>query len=184
MAANLALALAEKGRKVLLIDVDLKKPALYKVFEKQQENRKYLSDYLEKKAGVKDVLFYEKKERIYTVFQKKGIHNAAKYLDSPEMGALIDAGRKKMDYVILDTPPMSVSSDAELMLKMADNAVLIVRQDWTDVRATNDASDTIRQTGVDFTGFILNAFFRENLWNSFREHSYYGYRRNDDSGEV
>lgn len=184
VAANLALALAEKGRKVLLIDVDLKKPALYKVFEKQQENRKYLSDYLEKKAGVKDVLFYEKKERIYTVFQKKGIHNAAKYLDSPEMGALIDAGRKKMDYVILDTPPMSVSSDAELMLKMADNAVLIVRQDWTDVRATNDASDTIRQTGVDFTGFILNAFFRENLWNSFREHSYYGYRRNDDSGEV
>ena len=184
VAANLALALAEKGRKVLLIDVDLKKPALYKVFEKQQENRKYLSDYLEKKAGVKDVLFYEKKERIYTVFQKKGIHNAAKYLDSPEMGALIDAGRKKMDYVILDTPPMSVSSDAELMLKMADNAVLIVRQDWTDVRATNDASDTIRQTGVDFTGFILNAFFRENLWNSFREHSYYGYSRNDDSGEV
>ncbi len=40
----------------------------------------------------------------------------------PEMEALIDAGRKKMDYVILDTPPMSVSSDAELMLKMADNA--------------------------------------------------------------
>lgn len=71
VAANLALALAEKGRKVLLIDVDLKKPALYKVFEKQQENRKYLSDYLEKKAGVKDVLFYEKKERIYTVFQKR-----------------------------------------------------------------------------------------------------------------
>lgn len=56
---------------------------------------------------------------------------------------------------------MSVSSDAELMLKMADNAVLIVRQDWTDVRATNDASDTIRQTGVDFTGFILNAFLEK-----------------------
>ena len=58
---------------------------------------------------------------------------------------------------------MSVSSDAELMLKMADNAVLIVRQDWTDVRATNDASDTIRQTGVDFTGFILNAFFQRKF---------------------
>ena len=125
-----------------------------------------------------------KRKKIYTVFQEKRIHNAARYLDSMEMKALIDAGRKKMDYIILDTPPMSVSSDAELMLKMADNAVLIVRQDWTDVRAANDASDTIRQAGVDFTGFILNAFLKEHLWSSLREHSYYGYGRTDDSGEV
>ena len=164
--------------------MDLKKPALYKVFEKKEENRKYLSDYLDKKAEIKDVLIYEKKEKICTVFQEKSIHNAARYLDSPEMRALVDAGRKKMDYVILDTPPMSVSSDAELMLKMADNAVLIVRQDWTDVRAANDASDTIRQAGVDFTGFILNAFLKEHPWTSLREHSYYGYGRNFDSGEV
>lgn len=100
------------------------------------------------------------------------------------MKALIDAGRKKMDYIILDTPPMSVSSDAELMLKMADNAVLIVRQDWTDVRAANDASDTIRQAGVDFTGFILNAFLKEHLWSSLRGHSYYGYGRTDGNEEV
>ena len=131
------------------------------------------------------MLFYEKKERIYTVFQQKRVFTMRQsiWIHQRWVRSLTQAG-KKMDYVILDTPPMSVSSDAELMLKMADNAVLIVRQDWTDVRATNDASDTIRQTGVDFTGFILNAFFRENLWNSFREHSYYGYSRNDDSGEV
>ena len=129
------------------------------------------------------MLVYEKKEKIYTVFQEKSIHNATRYLDSPEMKALVDAGRKKMDYVILDTPPMSVSSDAELMLKMADNAVLIARQDWTDIRAVNDASDTIRQAGVDFTGFLLNAFLKEHPWTSLREHSYYGYGRNLDSGE-
>ena len=185
VAANLALALAEKGKKVLLIDGDLKKPAQYKIFEKETKGRKFLSDYLQKKAEIKDVLTYEKKEHIFTVFQEKSIRNAGKYLDSTAMKALIDAGRKKMDYVIIDTPPMSVSSDAEMMLELADSAVLVARQDWTDIRAVNEAVDTIQKAKVDFAGFILNAFYREKLFPNSREHSYYyGYHRTDSGGEV
>lgn len=184
VAANLALALAEKGKNVLLIDGDLKKPALYKIFEKETKGRKFLSDYLQKKAEIKDVLTYEKKEQIFAVFQEKSIRNAGKYLDSASMKALINAGRKKMDYVILDTPPMSVSSDVEIMLELTDSAVLVVHQDWTDIRAVNEAVDTIQKAKVDFTGFVLNAFYREKLFRPVRESSYYGYGRTDSNEEV
>lgn len=71
---------------------------------------------------------------------------------------------------------MSLASDTELLMKLADTAVLIVRQDWTDIRAVNDAVDNIGQSGTDFSGFVLNVFQRESLFRNGQEYRYYGYR--------
>ena len=69
VAANIAIALAEHGKRVMLIDGDFRKPAQYKIFEKETKGRKFISDNLQKKAEIKDVLTYEKKDHIFTVFQ-------------------------------------------------------------------------------------------------------------------
>ncbi len=184
MAANLALVLAEKGRKVILIDSDLKKPALYKVFDKQAMEGQYLSDYLQGRATADDILNYDKKTKLVTVFQKAGIHNSGKFIDSERMRLLIEAGRRNVDYIILDSSPMAIASDGDLLLKYTDAAVLMVRQDWTDIRAINDAADNIRQSGTDFVGFILNNF-RDGLpYRGSRGYGYYGYTgRRKISGE-
>ena len=92
------------------------------------------------------------------------------------MKQFIRDSRNLVDYLILDSSPMSLASDTELLMKLADTAVLIVRQDWTDIRAVNDAVDNIGQSGTDFSGFVLNVFQRESLFRNGQEYRYYGYR--------
>ena len=155
IASNVALALAEKGRRVLLVDTDLKKPAQHKIFEKPGSKGKSLTDYLDGKASMAEVMSSQKNGR---------------------MKQFIRDSRNLVDYLILDSSPMSLASDTELLMKLADTAVLIVRQDWTDIRAVNDAVDNIGQSGTDFSGFVLNVFQRESLFRNGQEYRYYGYR--------
>ena len=76
--------------------------------------------------------------------------------------------------MIIDSSPIAVSTNAELWLQLADTALLVIRQDWSDVRVINDAVDLIWQSGVDFSGFVLNAFQSE--WTQpQREYRYKDY---------
>lgn len=54
-----------------------------------------------------------------------------------------------------------VSVDAEVWMSVVDAVILVVREDWADIRLINDTVDLVRQTGSDFAGFVLNAFHRE-----------------------
>jgi Mrp family chromosome partitioning ATPase len=78
-----------------------------------------------------------------------------------------------MDYVIIDSSPVTVSADAEMWMGLSDTALLVVRQDWADVRIINDAVDMIWTNTGDFTGFVLNAF--EPEWGSAGRSQHYGY---------
>ena len=97
------------------------------------------------------------------------------------IGAFVSRGLKEemkeaFDYIILDCPPVSVASDAELWLEAADTAILVIREDWADVRVINDTVDMIWKSGGDFAGFVLNAFHRE--WGqSGGSYGYGGYSR-------
>lgn len=181
IAANLALALAEKGKRTLLVDADLKKPAQYRIFDKPRTGKKWLSDYLSGKAGKNDILVRGEKSRLFYIFQESGVRGSGTLLDSDKMRSLIRACRKNTDYIILDTAPMALSSDAELMMTLADTVILVVRQDWTDIRAINDAADTIRASRTEFGGFILNAFQKEPFAQEVRGYGRYSRRHHADS---
>ena len=82
-------------------------------------------------------------------------------------------GYTGLDYVIIDSSPVTVSADAEMWMGLSDTALLVVRQDWADVRIINDAVDMIWTNTGDFTGFVLNAF--EPEWGSAGRSQHYGY---------
>ena len=179
VAANLALGLAEKGRKVLLLDMDLRKPALFKVFDRPTVKEKRMEDYLQGKAEFKDIVNYDKQLRLYRIFQDQPVSGSSRLLESERMTRLFEECRQLADYVIVDSSPMGVTSDVEVLMQYVDSVLLVVRQDWSDIRAISDKADVISQRRKDFSGFVLNAFHQEP---DFTEGTigYYGYRGNGD----
>lgn len=174
VAANLALALAEKHKKVLLVDSDLHKPALYKIFSRKQQGHHSLDEILKGEINWRDALITERKHALYSLLQFRPVADPAKVTDLPRLEELIRVWREEMDYVIIDSSPIAVSTNAELWMQLADTALLVIRQDWSDVRVINDAVDLIWQSGVDFSGFVLNAFQSE--WTQpQREYRYKDY---------
>ena len=144
-----------------LIDLDLKKPAQYRIFDRPNTGRKYFTEYLSGQASLREVLAYNNILNLYTIFQDTGVRNSGNLIGNDRMKALLDSLRKTMDYIVLDSPPMAFSSDAELMMRQVDVVTMVVRQDWTDIRAINDAADEVRKNQADFAGYVLNAFHRD-----------------------
>ena len=73
-----------------------------------------------------------------------------------------------MDYIILDSPPMLVASDTEALAHLADNSLLVVRQDRTTARDINDCMDLLSQATAEFSGYVLNDFREFSLLKKLR----------------
>lgn len=172
VAANIALALAEKHKKVLLVDGDLRKPAQHMIFEEDGKDRKSLDQIFAKQASWQEGIRRNVNGDIWELFQYRAVKNPDTVISQAPLTEAAKEWTREMDYVIIDCSPVAVSSDAEIWMQIAECIVFVVREDWADVRAINDAVDMIWQSGCDFVGFVLNAFHQE--WFSGRNQ--YGYR--------
>ena len=175
VAANLALALAEKHKKVLLVDGDLRRPAQHKVFEENGQDRVSFSQVLKGETDWKDAIHYNKRNGIWELFQFRAVREPGRMLREERLAELTEAWKREMDYIIIDCSPAAVSADAEVWVSVVDSVLLVVREDWADVRVINDAVDMISQNGTDFAGFVLNAFHRE--WSQPARRQEYSYGR-------
>lgn len=163
VAANLAIALAEHGKQVALIDGDFRKPAQWRIFDEQNVKRPSFSDLVAGKAGWEETARLNPRGGFWELFQFKTLKNPVALLNSQNLPALLEALRTQMDYLVIDCSPVAAAADAEIWMHHADTAVLVVRQDISDVRVINDTIDMIWKSAGDFSGFILNAFQRDNL---------------------
>ena len=157
-AANIALALQEKGKKVLLIDCDFMKPSQFKVFERKMGSNK-----------VYETIQYNERTHIWELFLSKPLKSQF-FRISENLQKIIDANRSHFDYILIDSSPTKASSDAESLMDIADSTILVVRQDWADIRIINDTVDLIWQSNSDFLGFVLNSFDEKSS-----HHDAYGY---------
>lgn len=173
VASNLALAMADKGMRVILIDGDLKKPSLHKIFHRRLSNGPSVSDFVLKGMPLEEVLTRQQ-ENLEIVFQYHGMENSAPVLSGDSFAQLVAQCRARADFVIIDSTPMNVAADAEILSQYADAAAITVRQDWAEVGVINDVADALRQSKADFAGYILNAFHQDYPWQS-GSYGYYGY---------
>ena len=159
IAANLALALAEKGRRVVLLDCDFRKPALHKIFDMSVEKGKTLTSYLlqeDKEAA--PCLAESKKYGILLGFSHGVGRSINKLLNNGRLSALLQRLRTQTDYIILDTPPMLAVADAEALAPLADTALLVVRADYMPTDSINNGLERLRKSAPEVCGFVLNNY--------------------------
>ena len=155
-SANLALALARTGS-VLLLEGDLRRPTLHKFFLRKGEHlEKNLGDLLQGDGRAKDVIRYDKERRFFLMMSERAFKNSSDLVAGKRMEQMVLAARKHFDYVVIDTPPMSLMADAEILAGFADMSILVIKADYVKTHDANHAIDTLSGCGADFYGCVLN----------------------------
>lgn len=155
VAANIALALAQKSEHVVLVDADFRKPAQYKVLDAGTREAG-LGEVLQGKSSLEDVMRLYEPGSLYCLYNYKAYRNSSEMLLSKEMKELIELLREKMSYVIIDTPPTSMVTDAEIVSRYADGSLLVVREDRAVCAEINDTIDMLSGNKSKLLGCIYN----------------------------
>lgn len=171
VAANLALSLAQSDHKVLLVDGDLHKAAQFKLLGHKPKQE--LAAILKGKAPCTPD--YLEEYDLYTLFSTTASEKAAELLASEGITRLLETCRKDMDYIIIDTPPMAMFSDVEVLADQADLSILVVRQDCVPARVINDTVDVLEQCKADFLGCVFNDVRSAPFTSDHHGYGYYGY---------
>ena len=173
VASNIALSLAKNGKNVILADLDLRRSAIYKIFDIPPKTSSSLWKE-NARPRLKLILNWNPDKALVHDLKKSGIED------------LIAEERNNADYVIIDSPPVSVAADTELILAHVDAVLLVIKQDWAQISEINNFIDVISKNSTEFLGYVLNDFENKNPVGS-KQYNYgygkhyekYGYDEND-----
>lgn len=154
MAINTAVALAEDGAKVLLIDADLRHP--FVAHHLGIEGAAGLAHVLSGQMGPKDVVQSYWKPNLHILPGGKRPANAGVLLGSETMKLMVEQALTQYDYVIIDTAPLTVSNDGAVFGRWAKGLLLVVSRNVCEKKSLQEASDTLATAQVPVLGFIFN----------------------------
>lgn len=172
IAANVAVSLAFRNKKVALVDGDLRKPSMHLFFDGKYRAPLPLNKLLAAPFSMDNLshcMTLHKQLGIYMLFPVAADRRSTELITGSTMVDLLNALRG-LDCVIIDSPPMGFFPDAEALADLADASMLVVRQDYTSACDINDAVDSLRHANATFLGCILN-----DMMTSLPGHYGYGY---------
>lgn len=158
IAGNVAAALSMRGKRVALMDCDLRNPSLARFFDGKYSASIPLNELLAQpfsKNNLLGCMQRHDKLGIFMLFSTTPDRRCTELLNTATMDTLLRQLRV-FDFVILDTPPMGYFVDAETLADKADAAMLVVRQDRSPAADINDVIDTLRASQCRYLGCILN----------------------------
>jgi len=160
-AVNLGVSFTRQAKKVLIVDMDLRRPNLHSYFDLQ--NDVGISDVLQGKSSAKEAI---QETRVGSSFPDPAV-----LIDSDQMGQLIADLKTRFDVVIIDSAPMFVKSDALVMAKYVDGSIIVLASEKTTRRAVNELLDVLTKAHIEPLGFVLNRFAIDK--GKYFYHQYY-----------
>lgn len=151
---NIAYTFAQTGQKVLLIEGDLRLPNVAKRIG--VHSKPGISNLLAGQCSGNDVLQKSSfLDRVHVITAGDIPPNPAELLGSEQMEQTMDALSQVFDVIILDLPPVTVVSDAQIASKLVDGIVLVVRQDFCDRKSVNETVRQLKFANAKILGFVL-----------------------------
>lgn len=157
---NLAISIAQTGKKVLLIDADLRRPAVARLLVEKASPG--LSEVLAGELDPLDAIRPEAYPNLDILFSGEIPPNPSEILSSERMQELIETSAERYDYILVDTPPVNVVTDACVVANLLDGVLLLVRQDRSRKDAVRQAVSNLQLTGANILGYILNGVTSED----------------------
>ncbi|EML9685128.1 polysaccharide biosynthesis tyrosine autokinase [Klebsiella oxytoca] len=178
VSTNLATIIAQTGKKVLLVDTDMRKGYTHKLFNVSNENG--LSDFLSGKTEMGKVV--KKVDAIGFDFISRGMAppNPAELLMHRRFGELISWASQNYDIVVLDTPPILAVTDAAIIGHYAGTTLLVARFEENTVKELEVSFKRFEQSGVSVKGCILNGIVKKASSHYGYGYNHYGYSYSND----
>jgi succinoglycan biosynthesis transport protein ExoP len=175
VAVNLASVLAQAGARVLLVDADMRHPALHSVFK--HTKRPGLSDLIILRSDPATAVFSTKLERLYCLPCGTVPPSPADLLTLNSTRSLLERLEGEYEYVVIDTPPVLVAADTPIIGGLADTTVMVVRAGKTTQDALEDARVALLNGGAHLSGLVVNDVRHTGRYGRYYYHYYkYHYR--------
>lgn len=153
-SANLAVVLSQGDKKVLLMDCDLRKPKVHKMFK--LSNQSGLSNILVGEAEFDSTVHKTEIENLHVLTSGIRPPNPSELLSSSKMKSFLRGLREKYDFIILDTPPVIMVTDAQILSQYADGSILVVSSGEAEREAVIQAKKLLEKVAAKIIGVILN----------------------------
>jgi protein-tyrosine kinase len=173
VTANLGIVCAQAGLQVLLIDTDLRRPALHQLFDLQNHNG--LTDLLVGNIqSIEECIAGTEIDNLHLITSGPIPPNPSELLGSKRMEEVLAQARQKADLVILDTPPSLVVTDAAVLASRVDGVILLIEAKRTSHEAARRAFETHQRVGSMVLGAVLT-----KAKTGRRDSSYYYYAEDE-----
>lgn len=172
--ADLAIAMAQGGKRVLLVDADLRRPVVHKYFE--QEVAPGLSEVLRDESSPMECIHQTGVENLSILTAGSAVRNPGDLLASAELSELTKSWQGQFDYVLFDVPPVLAVADASAFLHMLDAIFVLCRANLLPEAVIEQATHRLRISGAPVIGAILNGHRPSRLQRDYSAYGYgYGY---------
>lgn len=188
VAANLAIALAKKHYRTVIIDCDLRNPTVRQQLNIPESCSLGIVDVITGGCSLQDAIVKTKKNGLYVLPGTIPVNNASELMGSKQLADLVGALEKIFDYVVIDAPPVGIVSDALEMKDYVGGLVFVVRQDYAKVSKILDSISLFGYSKIKILGCIFNMAsgvlstrgygrYGYNSYGGYGSYGSYGYGR-------
>jgi len=172
-ASNMAITLANAGRRTLLIDGDLRKPSLHRLFDVAREGG--LSDALLSRESIDRLVQPTFVNNLDLLTTGQDVSNPAELLASARLGEVLNELRALYDMVLIDSSPLLLVTDPSIIAAVADGIILVVKISSTRRHDLDVTNDMLKTLGVPVFGMVINGVTRDEVGYGYGGYGYGGY---------